>query len=176
MAIPVPRGFRLAGVHCGIKSSAEKLDLSLVESAVPAAAAGVYTKNWFLPPPWPGIAHHAERAHPDDRDQLGQCQRLHRPARRPGRRRMAALAAATCGAAADQALVLSTGIIGVFCRWKRSLPESTRRPANYRQATTSLLAAARGMLTTDTTHKLAGRRRESRPRPCRSPAWPKGPP
>ena len=35
MAIDVPRGFRLAGVSCGIKREARKLDLTLIVSDVP---------------------------------------------------------------------------------------------------------------------------------------------
>ena len=45
MAIRVPKGFRLAGVHCGLKRDPRKLDLALVVSDVPAVAAGVYTQN-----------------------------------------------------------------------------------------------------------------------------------
>ncbi len=42
---PVPAGFRVAGVHCGIKSDATKEDLSLFVTDGPAVAAGVYTQN-----------------------------------------------------------------------------------------------------------------------------------
>ena len=45
MALRVPQGFRLAGVHCGIKSDPSKPDLTLVVCDGPAAAAGVYTQN-----------------------------------------------------------------------------------------------------------------------------------
>jgi glutamate N-acetyltransferase/amino-acid acetyltransferase len=40
-----PRGFRAAGVHCGIAKKAEKKDLALIVSDIPCRAAGVYTKN-----------------------------------------------------------------------------------------------------------------------------------
>ena len=43
----VPRGFSLAGVHCGIKKNPAKEDLSLVLIDRPATAAGVYTQNKF---------------------------------------------------------------------------------------------------------------------------------
>ena len=39
-----PRGFRAAGLHCGIKASG-KHDLALVVSDRPAAAAAVFTTN-----------------------------------------------------------------------------------------------------------------------------------
>ena len=39
------KGFTAGGVHCGIRSSIGKRDLSLILSEVPAAAASVYTTN-----------------------------------------------------------------------------------------------------------------------------------
>src|SRR5579872_4554354 len=43
--VPLPGGFRAAGVHCGIKRDASQLDLSLFVSDQPAVAAGVFTTN-----------------------------------------------------------------------------------------------------------------------------------
>ena len=40
-----PKGFKAAGVHCGIRDNSEKKDLALIVSDVRAAAAGVYTTN-----------------------------------------------------------------------------------------------------------------------------------
>lgn len=42
--ITVPKGFKAAGVSCGIKQSSRK-DISLIVSRVPAAAAAVFTTN-----------------------------------------------------------------------------------------------------------------------------------
>jgi glutamate N-acetyltransferase/amino-acid N-acetyltransferase len=70
---------------------------------------------------------------------------------------MARLAAQACGAADDQALVLSTGVIGEFLpleKIARGIAAAATRLAGDDE---SLLAAARGILTTDTVHKLAGR-------------------
>ena len=39
------KGFRAAGVHCGIRKNQTKKDLALIVSDAPAAAAGVYTTN-----------------------------------------------------------------------------------------------------------------------------------
>src|SRR5665647_1251097 len=43
-AITSPRGFRAAGIHCGLKKT-DAPDLALILSDVPAQVAGVYTKN-----------------------------------------------------------------------------------------------------------------------------------
>ena len=39
------KGFRAAGIHCGIRRNHSKKDLALIVSDVPAAAAAVYTTN-----------------------------------------------------------------------------------------------------------------------------------
>lgn len=43
--------FRAAGVHCGIKAAADRLDLALIVSDRPASAAGVFTTNLAVAPP-----------------------------------------------------------------------------------------------------------------------------
>ena len=39
------KGFKAAGIHCGIRKNKTKRDLSLIYSTVPASAAAVYTTN-----------------------------------------------------------------------------------------------------------------------------------
>src|ERR1700722_15968369 len=39
------RGFRYAGLHCGIRPDPQRRDLAVVLSDSPAAAAGVFTRN-----------------------------------------------------------------------------------------------------------------------------------
>ena len=48
--ITAPKGFKAAGIHCGVKDNfttpqPEKKDLAMVLSQVPCTAAGTYTKN-----------------------------------------------------------------------------------------------------------------------------------
>ncbi len=43
--ICAPKGYKAAGVHCGIRKNKTKKDLALIVSDVEAAAAGVYTQN-----------------------------------------------------------------------------------------------------------------------------------
>jgi len=158
MPFPIPRGFRFAGVHCGIKKSPQKLDLSLVVSDTPATAAGVYTQNLVFAAP---VALDRQRT-PGDRiravvinsGNANACtgQRGDRDAQR-----MAEMAAEACGAAANQALVLSTGIIGEFLPMEKIAAGVRAAAGQLGSDEASLISAARGMLTTDTTHKLAGR-------------------
>src|SRR3981081_2477873 len=39
------RGFQFAGIHAGLRPDPKRLDLALVVSDTPAAAAGVFTQN-----------------------------------------------------------------------------------------------------------------------------------
>ncbi|OOM73476.1 arginine biosynthesis bifunctional protein ArgJ [Clostridium puniceum] len=43
--VTAPNGFLASGIHCGLKKSNLKKDLALIYSEVPAASAGMYTKN-----------------------------------------------------------------------------------------------------------------------------------
>ena len=45
------QGFTASGVHCGIRASRTKRDISLIYSSVPASAAGVYTTNLVIGAP-----------------------------------------------------------------------------------------------------------------------------
>ena len=51
MEFRVPKGFRFAGVHSGVKRDPKKPDLALVVSDAPAVAAGVYTQNLVFAAP-----------------------------------------------------------------------------------------------------------------------------
>ena len=158
MSHNVPAGFQLAGLHCGIKSDAAKHDLSLIVCDDLAVAAGTYTKNkvFAAPVAW-------DRAHtPSDHVRAVVINSGNANACTGARgdddcQTMAAAAAAPCGAGAHDALVLSTGIIGEY------LPIETIK-AGVKSAAdrlgrdeASLVAAAQGMMTTDTVHKLASR-------------------
>ena len=39
------KGYKAAGIHCGIRKNKSKKDLSLIISEKPASAAAVYTTN-----------------------------------------------------------------------------------------------------------------------------------
>jgi glutamate N-acetyltransferase / amino-acid N-acetyltransferase len=70
---------------------------------------------------------------------------------------MARLAAVACGAEEDQALVLSTGVIGHYMPMELIAKGVQAASVQLGSDEQRLLAAARGMMTTDTVHKLAGR-------------------
>lgn len=154
----LPQGFRVSGVHCGIKRSATKLDLSLVVSDTPAVAAGVYTQNLVFAAPvaWNRALTPANdiRAVVINSGNANACTGQRGLA---DAREMARAAAATCGAAEKQCLVLSTGVIGTLLPMDKILAGIRAAALVLGRDEDALLAAARGMLTTDTTHKLSAR-------------------
>lgn len=158
MAICVPKGYVVAGVHSRIKRDPHKQDLSLVMSETPASAAGVYTQNLVYAAP---VALDRSRTPSDRMRAVVICSGVANAC--TGERglrdaeEMARLAALACGAEPDQALVLSTGVIGSFLPMDKIGQGISAAAVKLGRSESSLIAAARGMLTTDTIHKLAGR-------------------
>lgn len=158
MPISIPRGFRLAGLHCGLKSDAEKNDLALVVTDRPATAAGVYTRNLVFAAP---VAWDREHT-PSDRIRAvvvnsGNANACTGSRGYEDARTVARTAAAVCGAAEDQALVMSTGIIGNYLPVEKIAAGIESAKSRLGDDEASVLAAAEGMMTTDTVRKLAGR-------------------
>ncbi len=154
----IPQGYQFAAVHCGIKNNAPKLDVSLIVSDRPAVAAGVYTQNLVFAAPvaW-------DRAITPVRDLRAVVMNSGNANACTGERgmadaeRMAAAAAGTCGASAKQALVLSTGVIGVFMPIEKIEAGIKAAGSELASDGDALVRAARGMMTTDSVHKLASR-------------------
>jgi glutamate N-acetyltransferase/amino-acid N-acetyltransferase len=158
MSFAIPKGYRFAAVHAGVKPSANKLDVSMVVSDAPAAAAGVYTRNKVFAAPvafdrslTPGDGFRAVVMNSGNANACTGERGL------ADAKEMARLAAATCGANANQALVLSTGVIGFFMPMDRVAAGIQAAAAKLAVSEEMLVAAAQGMMTTDTVHKLAGR-------------------
>jgi glutamate N-acetyltransferase/amino-acid N-acetyltransferase len=154
----VPQGFRLAGVHCGIKRNPAKPDLTLVVSDRPAVAAGVYTRNLVFAAPvaWDRAITPAKniRAVVANSGNANACtgERGYADARD-----MARAGAVVCDAEEKQCLVLSTGIIGNFLPMEQIRSGITAAAEQLGRGEEHLLAAARGILTTDSVHKLSER-------------------
>jgi glutamate N-acetyltransferase/amino-acid N-acetyltransferase len=149
------RGYRYAGVHSGLRPDPERLDLALVVSDVPAAAAGVFTQNRVLAAPVRVCQSRLPRA--DARGIVicsGNANACTGQRGLADAERMTSVAAESLGCRAEQMLVASTGVIG------RLLPmpkiESGIRSAAQRLEPTSagLDRAAHAILTTDTKIKV----------------------
>lgn len=154
--IPLPAGFSAAGVHCGIKSDAAKLDLALFVSDRPCTAAGVFTTNLVCGAP---VKVSRERL-PRSTARAVVVNSGNSNAATGDRgiadaRTMTQRVAAEIGAAAEDVLVCSTGVIGRFLpmeRFETGIPLA----AGQRAASSDAFHfAARAMMTTDTFPKQA---------------------
>lgn len=151
----VPRGFRVAGVHCGIKRNPHKQDVALVVSDQPATGVGVYTQNLFRAAPvlynqrrTPGANLRGIVVNSGNANACTGARGL------VDAEAMARDAAAAVGAQPDEMLVLSTGIIGEFLPLQKISSGITAAAAQLGAEEKQLVAAARGFMTTDTRHKV----------------------
>lgn len=154
----VPHGFRVAGVHCGIKANPAKQDLTLIVGDRPLVAAGVYTRNQIYAAPvavdrqrTPSQAIRVVVANSGNANACTGQQGLH-DALEMGR-----LAAQACQAEPEQALVLSTGIIGHPLPMANIAAGIQRAMEALGTDKTAWINAASGILTTDRGPKVATR-------------------
>jgi glutamate N-acetyltransferase / amino-acid N-acetyltransferase len=154
----LPLGFQFSGVHCGIKKNPQKEDFTLIHCPQGAVAAGVYTKNLVFAAP---VALDRQRTPAGDIRVVavnsGNANACTGERGMQDAREMARLAAAACGAEEKQALVMSTGIIGVFLPMEKIAAGAKAAAAKLGSDDDSFLAAARGITTTDKSHKVASR-------------------
>lgn len=154
----MPRGFRAAGVACGIKSSGAR-DLTLIESLAPATAAGVYTENLIYAAPVGWDRRHTPTA--GFRALVVNSGNANACTGELGERntqRMAQLAAESVGATAEQALVMSTGVIGEQLPMDRIDEGIAAAAAALGETPAHFQHAAEGILTTDLSTKVASTR------------------
>ncbi len=158
MSMRVPKGFLLCGVHCRIKRDPQKPDLSLVMSESPATGVGVYTQNLVFAAP---VELDRSRTPSDQIRAVVICSGVANACTGQrgldDARQMTRLAAAVCGAKEEQVLVLSTGVIGAFLPMDKIEQGIAAAAVKLGDNEAALVSAARGMLTTDTVNKLAGR-------------------
>src|SRR5262245_25078687 len=106
-----PKGYRFAGVHSGLRATEPgRLDLALVVSDLPAAAAGVFTQNRVAAAPVHVCRERLPRA--DARGFVVCSGNANACTGEQGirdARRMAELAARQVGCTPEQMLVASTG-------------------------------------------------------------------
>jgi glutamate N-acetyltransferase/amino-acid N-acetyltransferase len=158
MPISVPLGFRFAGVHAGIKKSPGKEDLTLVHCERGAVAAGTYTTN--LVHAAPVVVDRGRTPASDIRVVIVNSGNANACTGERGladARQMARLAAEAVGGKENQALVMSTGVIGQFLPMDKIAAGAAAAAKQLGSDEAAFLAAARGILTTDKGLKVAGR-------------------
>jgi glutamate N-acetyltransferase/amino-acid N-acetyltransferase len=152
------QGFRFAGIHCGIRPDPHRLDLALLVSDTPAAAAGVFTQNRVAAAP---VQLCRERLPAEGVRGVvicsGNANACTGAQGLADARRMTAVAAAELACREEQFLVASTGIIGRLLPMSQ-IEEGIPRAVRALDATPAALErAAHAILTTDTRIKVSTR-------------------
>ena len=158
LPIPLlPKGYRVAGTHAGLKRNPAREDITLLVSDTPATAAGVYTTNLVCAAPvvfdrarTPGSGFRAIAINSGNANACTGSRGL------ADAERMASTAADLVGVPASSVLVLSTGIIGEFLPLAKIEKGLASVAAKLGSDADSVVSAARGMMTTDTRPKLSG--------------------
>ena len=154
--LQLPEGFSAAGIYCGVKNDPQKLDLALYVSDRPCSAAGVFTTNLVCGAP---VKVSRERL-PRGTARAVVVNSGNSNAATGDRgitdaKSMTALVASQVGAAAEDVLVCSTGVIGRFLPMEK-LQAGIPAAASQLSATPEAFhRAARAMMTTDTFPKQA---------------------
>jgi glutamate N-acetyltransferase / amino-acid N-acetyltransferase len=150
------RGFRYAGVHSGIRPDPERLDLAVIASDRPAAAAGVFTQNRVCAAP---VLVCRERLPTAQARGIVVCSgNANACTGKQGledARQMTELAGAALGVPAEQMLVCSTGVIGRLLPMDVIAPGIALAAQELAGGSTALERAARAILTTDTRIKVS---------------------
>ena len=147
------QGFQASGVHCGIRKSRTKKDLSLIYSAVPAACAAVYTTNLVKGAPLTVTKNHLKNGVAQavicNSGNANTCNANGIQIAEE----MSALAAQALGIQAGDVVVASTGVIGEplnIAPIAAGIPELVKALSPQGGAD-----AAEGIMTTDTVKKEA---------------------
>jgi glutamate N-acetyltransferase / amino-acid N-acetyltransferase len=152
----LPRGFSFSAAACGLKR--QGLDLALLVSEYPSAAAAVFTRNLVCAAPIQISREHIKRSRARTRAIIvnsGNANCATGPRGLRASRRTAATVAAELHCVPEEILVCSTGVIGVPLRFEKILgaaPALVRRRCAGKTAFTEF---ARAILTTDTRPKWA---------------------
>lgn len=157
----LPKGFRSAGVYSGVKRNTSRLDLSLIVSDRPSVAAGVYTQNIVCGAP---VELNRQRTPSENVRAVvinsGVANACTGERGMDDAREMARNTAAACSFTEEEVLVMSTGLIGEHLPMEKinaGIADAATKLADSEQ---SLIDAARGMMTTDTVHKIRSRQVE----------------
>lgn len=153
------RGFRYAGIHSGLRANEPgRLDLALVVSDQPAAAAGTFTRNRVCAAP---VHICRERLPAADARGIVICSgNANACTGQQGlddARRMAILAAESLGLLPRQMLVCSTGVIGRLLPMAHMESGIPLAAAQLTEGPDALEHAARAIMTTDTRIKVRTR-------------------
>ncbi len=158
MALPLPAGFRAAGVYCGIKRNTDRKDIALVVCDDEAVGVGVYTRNRICAAP---VVLDRERTPSANVRAVivnaGNANACTGPQGDRDARTMCQWTAQATGCQEDQVLVMSTGIIGEPLPMEKIQSGIAMAADSLEHSPDALRDAAHAILTTDTVEKIVSR-------------------
>lgn len=154
-SVVTPSGFTATGVKCGIKRSADALDMALIVTDGPCQAAGVFTTNQFAAAP----VQWSRRLVPASEVRAvvinsGNANACTGSRGMDDARRTAEHVASTLGCKPKNVLVASTGIIGHPLPMDKIISGVNLALSSLAATPEAGLDAARAIMTTDTRPKL----------------------
>jgi glutamate N-acetyltransferase/amino-acid N-acetyltransferase len=157
----LPQGFRYAGVSATIKKRVDSKDVALIFTDVPAVAAGVYTQNQVVAAP---VVLCRSRTPMNDARIVvinsGNANACTGSRGAADAQRMCERAASAVGALPEQALVMSTGVIGHFLPMEKIEAGIHGAASELADGEQAFLNAADAILTTDAGRKVSTRQLE----------------
>ena len=166
MTYHLPIGFRFAGVSASIKKKAGTKDIALIVSDSPAVAAGVYTQNQVVAAPvvlcrarTPLATARAVVVNSGNANACTGSQG-DADARRMCELVATALSVGNESVLPEQALVMSTGVIGHFLPMEKVEAGIHQAAAGLAVGETAFLNAADAIMTTDVARKVTTRAAE----------------
>jgi glutamate N-acetyltransferase/amino-acid N-acetyltransferase len=154
----LPKGYRFAGIHAGIKPEPSRLDLGLLISDRPATAVGLFTQNRVVAAP---VRISQERVPTADARGVvicsGNANACTGEQGKEDARRMTAIAADSIGCKPEQMLVCCTGVIGRRLPMEVIEPGIRKAAKNLSQEPRAFDNLAHSILTTDARMKVNSR-------------------
>ncbi|MGH9678949.1 MAG: bifunctional ornithine acetyltransferase/N-acetylglutamate synthase, partial [Candidatus Acidiferrales bacterium] len=156
----LPRGFRFASASCGLKKRGHtgSLDVALIVSDTPAAAAAVFTQNLVQAPPVVLSRKHVQESSDSMRAVIvnsGNANCSVGPAGMVASLATADRVAELLGCRDNQVVVCSTGVIGVLLPVERILDAAPELAAALAFSPKAFDGLTRAIMTTDTRPKYA---------------------
>lgn len=154
----LPRGFKLSGIHAGIKQASTQNDLALFVADTDSVASGTYTTNFVRSS---AVLWNESRTPMTNCRAIivnsGNANACTGKRGEDDTREMARLAAEAVGASPDQILVMSTGIIGHFLEMEKVTAGVKSAASSLTDDNQAIHHAAQAIMTTDLREKIAAR-------------------
>ncbi|CAK7903110.1 arginine biosynthesis bifunctional protein ArgJ, mitochondrial [[Candida] anglica] len=160
-----PKGFKVGGIHCGVKKDGSSLDLAMLSNthSEPAVASAVFTKNKFKAAPVQVSSRIVKEKNGQDINSLiinsGNANAVTGAKGIKDAESMISVTDSVLGnKSADSTLVMSTGVIGNLLPIENILNGIPKLSTQLGDSHEHWLACAKAICTTDTFPKLVSKR------------------